>query len=154
MNKLKLATKTLSWTLKFEGDAIKAPDIKPAPDDVLAVKSTLEGSLTVAAKEHCKSAEATPIPLTDVPEKHTIVAIVIKLEGTLPKDFSPLHIYREDPAKNIGAKYKALPDENQSLSIVYFKLLDGKAAPTRDDQLYVINENGTGAKLSFQIAYI
>ena len=148
---LQLSTKKLSWVLKFEGDAIKAPEVKSTTD--YKIKSVIEGIVEVPPLAACKEPKWVEIELDAVPEKHKIVALVLKIEGSVPdpKTSKPLKVYTDDPTKN---KPLLLPDSNQSSAITFFKLLEGinGQVPQRDKKIYVTNENATLTKLSIQIA--
>lgn len=143
--------KQLGWTMKFEGDAVKVPDVKGS----LPVAGSYDITVPIAKHDPCNPKAVATVDFADTPAGLPIVLVVVKLDpagaGGLVKPLK-LQLFDKDHKPHGGARYLT-PDAGKS-GLVYSIVVRGFAPPYDNaSTLQVENENASDLSLQVQVAY-
>lgn len=145
--------KQLSWTLKFEGDAFKVPDVKSDSHSSISIKGSYDLPVVAAAGGHCAPHE-TVIDLSDVPQDHPIVVLILKVDPSSSKDVvSPLEVVVKDAGGNAKPPTRWLSGDPSKPPIVFSNVVKDQLPFPSGWSVVVKNENPKSINLLVQVAY-
>lgn len=139
--------KTLTWTLKVEGDVFKVPDIKSPAG--IKVAGSFDVSMKIGKAADPCVPTAVEAPLNSViPAGNRIVALVIKLDPATPKETRSIWI---DDKKNtkVGIGRELGLDATRA-AIVYFLKFPTVAVP---DHLWLLSDNASDITITISVAF-